>query len=108
MTQQPEVPRPCGEPVSRENKAFMAAEGRNYKDERRLVAAAVRVLMRLPRAARYGLLALALGGAAEVSGGLDALLDPFFTYDPLEGERPSRAYRPDLRLERADQEEIDR
>ena len=80
------------------------------RDERRLVAAAVRLLMRLPRVARYGLLALALAGGAEVTGGTDLLIDTLIG-DPAEVEVPSaktpnRAHRPDLRLERADLEAL--
>jgi hypothetical protein len=78
------------------------------RDERRIVASIVRLLMRLPRVARYGMLALALGGAAEFSGGLDSVLDALFRYDPVEVQRPTRSHRPDLRLERADREELDR
>ncbi len=102
MTDEPKVPQEC-EQVRRPNPL-----DQTLGDERRLVAAAVRLLMRLPRVARYGLVALALGGAAEVSGGLDLLLEPLFTHDPVEVERPSRSHRPDLRLERADQEGIGR
>ena len=95
MKDEPKVPQEC-EPVSSD------------RDERRLVAAAVRLLMRLPRVARYGLLALAVGGAAEFSGGIDLLLEPFMRYDPVEVRRPDRSHRPDLRLERADAEAVGR
>jgi len=95
MTEQPKVPQEC-EPMSSD------------RDERRVIASVVRLVMRLPRVARYGLLAAALGGAAEVSGGLDAVLDSLFTYDPVEVRRPDRSHRPDLRLERADAEAIGR
>jgi hypothetical protein len=76
------------------------------RDERRLIAAVVRGLMRLPRAARYGLLALALGGAAEMSGGVDAVLKALLEQSPVEVHQPDRAHRPDLRLERAEQEAL--
>lgn len=95
MTEEPKMSRD-DEPV------------RSDRDERRLVAAAVRLLMRLPRVARYGLLALALGGAAEVSGGLDAVLDVFLAPAPVELRQPDRSHRQELRLERADAEELGR
>jgi hypothetical protein len=91
----PEVPPDRPEPLSSD------------RDERRLVMAAVRLLMRLPRVARWGLLAAALGGAAEASGGLDAVLDALLSTPAPEVRPPDRAHRPDLRLERADLEALD-
>ena len=96
MTEEPKVP-----------PAVSAELGGSDRDERRFVAAAVRLLMRLPRVARYGLLALALGGAAEVSGGVDVVLEALLAPEPVRVEAPSRAHRPDLRLERADMEALD-
>lgn len=106
MKDQPEVP-PSG--------AVSPAESSD-RDERRLVAAAVRLLMRLPRAARWGLIAAALAGGAELSGGLDAGLEMLFgsmaevpevRQDSRIDAPSSRARRPDLRLERADMEALD-
>lgn len=103
MTEQPKVPpQGVSGPQGREL-------GGSDRDERRMVAAAVRLLMRLPRAARWGLLALALAGAGDLSGLDDVLLRALLEPAPVElrDERPSRAERPDLRLERADQEALD-
>lgn len=79
------------------------------RDERRIVATVVRLVMRLPRLARYGLLLAALGGASEL-GGLDVL--DMFISDVVEApeapqQPPSRAQDPALRLERADLEALE-
>lgn len=70
------------------------------RDERRLIAGLVRLVMRLPRVARYGLLVAALGGAGELGG----------IFDPAPAPTrpgPSRAQDPALRLERVDRDQLE-
>lgn len=100
MTREPEVPAPavtgdiyeaCPEPADR--------------DERRLIGAALRLLLRLPRVARWGLIAAALAGAGDLTGLNDAVAD--LLAGPGPGvHAPDRAHRPDLRLERSDAEAL--
>lgn len=87
MTDEPEVPTPG---VSGD------------REERRLVAAVVRLVMRLPRVARWGLLAAALGAAGDATGLDDAVLRSIFSTDPPAVHRRA----PDLDRERADAEAL--
>ena len=101
MNEGPEVP---GSP----RNVGQAPQGASDREERRLVAAAVRLLMKLPRAARWALLVGALAGGAEVTGGVDAVLEALLAPEPVEvPAEPSRSHRPELRLERADAEALD-
>ena len=101
MSEEPKVP-PCSEPTGSFRNAGAAARldpsepQSSDRDERRLVAAAVRLLMRLPRVARYGLLALALAGGAEMTGGVDAVLGALLTPEPVA-----------VRYERSDSEALE-
>jgi hypothetical protein len=101
VTREPKVP-PAVEPVN------VGQALSSDRDERRLIASLVRLLMRLPKTTRYALLGLAVAGGAEFSGLIDVILEPLYTYDPVEVRRPDRSHRADLRLERADAEELDR
>lgn len=81
------------------------------RDERRLVASIVRLVLRLPRSARWVLIAGAIAGGAELSGGTDGLIDLLIGKDAElphnSANQPNRSHRPDLRLERADAEALD-
>lgn len=105
MTQEPQLPPPWvnGPEIPPEQVAESSD-----RDERRLVATVVRLVMRLPRAARWALLAAALAGAGDATGVDDALLEAIFSSPPVEvtPRAPSRATKPDLRLERADLEAL--
>jgi hypothetical protein len=106
VTQVPQQPPPW---VNGDDELAESRPLSSDRDERRLVAAAVRLLMRLPRVARYGLLALALAGGAELSGldPIDLLFGEDAELEPDSVRKPNRSHLPDLRLERADKEALD-
>lgn len=110
----PEVPqdRPLAGSFRNGGAAARAADQvqSSDRDERRLVATVVRLVMRLPRYARWGLLAAALAGAGDLSGMDDVILRALFAPAPVEVpdrvRQPDRSYRDELRLERADGEAL--
>lgn len=121
MKKEPEVPPPAvsGDIYEPEPEAspgrcvFIYGDDRKVeslggsdRDERRLVAWTVRLVMRLPRLARWGLLAAALAGAGEFCGLSDTVLNAFLSPDPVDVRQTDRSWRQDLRLERADGEAL--
>lgn len=101
-TEKPEQPMSPADAFEASPKNVGQALGSD-RDERRLIAAAVRLLMRLPRAARYGLLALGIAGGADLSGLDTTLLDALFAPSPVVVHK----HHADPRGERLDQEAID-
>lgn len=74
----------------------------------RILAVLLKLLLRLPPMARYGLIAALVAGLTDVSGVDDAVLDSIFKQAEVEVHKPDRSHQPELRLERADAEALSR
>lgn len=72
-----------------------------------VIAMLIRRLAALPRKVRFALIGFLFAGAADMTGAVDALLEALLAPDEVELHQPTRANRPDLRLERADGESLD-